>query len=161
MKTKNKLMRTQARYLPETAQKQRQKGFTLIEILVVIIILGVLAGLIVPRLMDEPDKARIVKAKLQMGELVTALKKFKLDNGFYPSTEQGLQALVEKPTVGQEPKNYPPNGYLPKIPKAPWGNDYIYICPGEHDDFDIISLGADGAEGGDGHNKDIGSWELD
>jgi len=139
----------------------KQKGFTLNEILVVIIILGILAGLIVPRLMEEPDKARVVKAKLQISELVTALKKFKLDNGFYPTTEQGLQALVEKPEVGPEPKNYPPHGYLPKIPKDPWGNEYIYLCPGEHDDFDIISLGADGAEGGEGPDKDIGSWELD
>ncbi len=136
-------------------------GFTLIEIMVVIVILGILAGLIVPRLMDEPDKARIVKARMQIESLMTAVKKYKLDVGEYPSTEQGLNALVEKPTVGKIPSSYPANGYLSKVPKDPWNNDYVYISPGEHDDVEIISYGADGEEGGEGSNADISSWELE
>ncbi|WP_461832877.1 type II secretion system major pseudopilin GspG [Desulfothermus sp.] len=138
-----------------------QKGFTLIEIMIVIVILGILAGLIVPRIMNEPDKARVVKAKLQIQNLSMALKKFKMDNGFYPSTEQGLEALVKKPVIGRIPKNYPPKGYLSKVPKDPWGNDYIYICPGEHADFEIISYGADGKEGGEGFDADIKSYDLE
>lgn len=138
-----------------------QKGFTLIEIMIVIVILGILAGLIVPRIMSEPDKARVVKAKLQIQNLAMALKKFKMDNGFYPSTEQGLEALVKKPVIGRIPNNYPEKGYLSKIPKDPWGNDYIYISPGEHADFEIISYGADGKEGGEGFDADIKSYELE
>ena len=136
-------------------------GFTLIEIMVVIIILGILAGLIVPRLLEEPDKARKVKAKLQIESLATALKKYRLDNGDYPTTEQGLQALVEKPSIGKVPNRYPERGYIDKLPKDPWGNDYVYISPGEHGDFDIISYGGDGDEGGDGKNEDIRSWEIE
>ena len=136
-------------------------GFTLIEIMVVIIILGILAGLIVPRLLEEPDKARKVKAKLQIESLATALKKYRLDNGDYPTTEQGLQALVEKPSIGKVPNRYPEKGYIAKLPKDPWGNDYVYISPGEHGDFDIISYGGDGDEGGDGKNEDIRSWEIE
>ncbi|GAB6161785.1 type II secretion system major pseudopilin GspG [Desulfothermus naphthae] len=138
-----------------------QKGFTLIEIMIVIVILGILAGLVVPRIMNEPDKARVVKAKLQIQNLSMALKKFKMDNGFYPSTEQGLEALVKKPVIGRIPKNFPPKGYLSKVPKDPWGNNYIYICPGEHADFEIISYGADGKEGGEGFDADIKSYELE
>ena len=136
-------------------------GFTLIEIMVVIIILGILVGLIVPRLMEEPEKARIVKAQMQIESLATALKKYKLDHGDYPSTEQGLQALVEKPSIGKIPKKYPEKGYISKVPKDPWGNDYIYISPGDHGDFDIISYGADGEEGGEGKNEDIPNWEFE
>lgn len=136
-------------------------GFTLIEIMVVIIILGILAGLIVPRLMEEPEKARVVKAKLQIESLATALKKYRLDNGDYPTTEQGLQALVEKPSIGKIPSKYPDKGYIPKIPTDPWGNDYIYISPGDQEDFEIISYGADGEEGGEGKNADIRSWEIE
>lgn len=136
-------------------------GFTLIEIMVVIIILGILVGLIVPRLMEEPDKAKAVKAQMQIESLATALKKYKLDQGDYPSTEQGLQALVEKPSIGKIPKKYPEKGYISKVPKDPWDSDYIYISPGEHGDFDIICLGADGEEGGEGKNEDIRSWELE
>ena len=136
-------------------------GFTLIEIMVVIVILGILAGLIVPRLMDEPEKAKVVKAKMQIENLSLALKKFKLDNGFYPSTEQGLSALAQKPSIGKVPRNYPEKGYISKIPKDPWGNNYVYICPGEHDDFDLFSYAADGEEGGEGTNADIKSWEIE
>ncbi len=136
-------------------------GFTLIEIMVVIVILGILAGLIVPRLMDEPDKARMVKAKMQIESLLTAVKKYKLDAGDYPSTEQGLAALVEKPTVGKVPNNYPDKGYITKVPKDPWGNEYVYISPGEYEDVEIISYGADGEEGGEDVNADIRSWDLE
>ncbi|MCF8030425.1 MAG: type II secretion system major pseudopilin GspG [Desulfohalobiaceae bacterium] len=139
----------------------RAAGFTLIELMVVIVILGILAGLVVPRITEKPEEARRVKAKLQIQEISSALKEFKIDNGFYPSTEQGLQALVEKPAVGQTPRNYPTNGYMDKIPKDPWRNEYVYICPGEHGDFDIISYGADGEEGGQGNNADVNSWEIE
>lgn len=138
----------------------RHRGFTLIELMVVIVILGILAGLIVPKLTDKPDRAKVVKAKMQIENLSMALKEYKLDNGYYPTTEQGLQALVQKPSVGKEPKNYPEGGYLNKIPKDPWGNEYIYVCPGEHADFDLLSLGKDGEEGGEGFNADIKSWEI-
>jgi len=139
----------------------RTAGFTLIELMVVIVILGILGGLVVPRITEKPEEARRVKAELQIQEISSALKEFKIDNGFYPSTEQGLQALVEKPAVGQTPRNYPTDGYMDKIPKDPWGNEYIYISPGEHGDFDIISYGADGEEGGQGNNADVNSWEIE
>lgn len=142
------------------ARRRGREGFTLIELMVVIVILGVLAGLIVPQFMDEPQKARVVKAKLQMESISTALKKFYIDNGFYPATEQGLEALVRKPSVGRTPKNYSPSGYLPKVPKDPWGTDYIYICPGKHGPFDLISYGADGASGGTGGDADVNSWQI-
>ena len=129
--------------------------------MVVIVILGILAGLIVPRLMDEPDKARMVKARMQIESLLTAVKKYKLDAGDYPTTEQGLAALVEKPTVGKVPTNYPDKGYITKVPKDPWSNEYVYISPGEHDDVEIISYGADGEEGGEDVNADIRSWDLE
>ena len=135
-------------------------GFTLIELMVVIVILGVLAGLVLPRIVDQPDKARVVKAKMQIESLSMGLKQYKLDNGFYPSTEQGLRALKEKPSIGRVPQNYPAKGYLDSVPKDPWGRDYVYICPGEHGDFDLISLGADREEGGEGVNADIKSWDL-
>jgi len=145
----------------ESAERRHgEQGFTLIELMVVIVILGILAGLIVPRIMDQPDQARQVKAKMQMESVSTALRQFRLDNGFYPSTEQGLQALVQKPSVGREPRNYPSGGYLPKLPKDPWGGDFIYISPGQHGDFDIISLGGDGKEGGEGGDADIRNWEI-
>lgn len=139
----------------------RTAGFTLIELMVVIVILGILAGLVVPRITEKPEEARRVKAELQIQEISSALKEFKIDNGFYPSTEQGLQALVQKPAVGKTPRNYPQDGYMDKIPKDPWGNDYVYISPGEHGDFDLISYGPDGEEGGKGNNKDIKSWKLE
>jgi general secretion pathway protein G len=136
-------------------------GFTLIELMVVIIILGILAGLIIPRIMEDPEKAKVVKAKLQIESFSAAIKRYKLDTGDYPSTDQGLQALVEKPSVGKIPTRYPEKGYLSKIPKDPWGNDYLYVCPGEHGDFDIIAYGADGKEGGEGNDVDVRSWEIE
>ena len=141
--------------------RRSQSGFTLIEMMVVIVILGVLAGLVVPRFIDQPDKAKVVKAKAQIESLSMAIKQYKLDNGVYPTTEQGLKALKEKPTMGRVPQNYPPRGYLDgPLPKDPWNNDFIYISPGEHNDFEIVSLGADAQPGGEGPNADIKSWEI-
>lgn len=141
----------------------RNGGFTLIELMVVIVILGILAGLIVPRIMDEPGKAKQVKAKLIIQSLETAIKSYKLDNGAYPDTEQGLQALVEKPETGRLPKNWREGGYLEKgkVPSDPWQNDFVYLSPGVHGPFDIISYGADGVPDGEGENADIKSWEIE
>ena len=147
----------------DKAKKTRQAGFTLIELMVVIVILGVLAGLIIPRVMGEPDKAKQAKARIQIESLESALKIYKLDNGLYPTTEQGLKALVETPTVGNLPRNWRQGGYLEKgrVPKDPWKNDFIYISPGAHGDFDLSSLGADGEPGGEDVNKDINNWDVD
>lgn len=143
------------------ARPLRRPGFTLIELMVVIVILGILAGIVAPRFMDEPHKARVVKAKLQIGNFSTALKKYYLDNGFYPSTEQGLKALTKKPASGKVPRQYPSGGYMSKIPQDPWGNDYVYISPGAHGSFDLMSYGADGQEGGADEGADVQSWNLE
>jgi general secretion pathway protein G len=139
------------------------KGFTLIELMVVVIILGILAGLIVPRFMGRTDEAKIVKAKVDISAIETAVKLYKLDNGVYPTTEQGLQALIEKPESGKIPSKWHEGGYLEKekIPTDPWGNAYVYLSPGLHGDYDIISYGADGTPGGEGINADINSWEIE
>jgi len=141
---------------------KNNRGFTLIELMVVIVILSLLAVLVGPKIIGRTDDAKIADAKVQIKNLETALKLYKLDNGNYPATEQGLAALVTKPTVGQIPKNYKAEGYLDNknVPKDPWGNDYIYLSPGEHGDYDLSSLGADGARGGEGKNADIESWNL-
>lgn len=143
-------------------QLKNRHGFTLIEIMVVIVILALLAALVGPKLMGRTDDARITDAKVQIKNIETALKLYKLDNGAYPATEQGLNSLVEKPTVGIIPKNYKEGGYLEsrKVPKDPWGNDYVYVSPGEHGDYDLSSFGLDGAKGGEGKNADITSWDL-
>ncbi len=139
------------------------RGFTLIEIMVVVVILGLLVAIVGPRLIGRTGEAKQTAARVQIESLATALKLFKLDNGFYPSTEQGLQALIEAPTVGRLPKKWRQDGYWDKkkLPKDPWGYDYIYISPGVHGDFDIISYGADGEPGGEGEDKDIDNWEDD
>jgi general secretion pathway protein G len=138
-------------------------GFTLIEIMVVIVILGILATLIIPRFMGREEEARHTVARVQMESIETALKLYKLDNGVYPSTEQGLQALVEAPSIGQIPRKWREGGYLEKgrVPRDPWDNDYVYLSPGLHGDFDLISYGADGEPGGEGNNKDINNWESE
>jgi general secretion pathway protein G len=142
--------------------KKNNKGFTLLEIIVVVFILSLLAAIVAPKIIGRTDDARIKAAQVQIKNLETALKLFKLDNGFYPSTEQGLDALVEKPTNGQIPQKYREEGYLEqkRVPLDPWGNPYIYISPGLHGDFDIISYGADGKEGGEGKDADIQSWNI-
>lgn len=143
-------------------QLNNKAGFTLIEIMVVIVILAMLAALVGPKLMGRTDDAKIQTTRTQISNMETALKLYKLDNGTYPSTEQGLNALVTKPTVGVIPKNYKGEGYLEKkqVPKDGWGNDYLYVSPGEHGDYDLFSYGADGAKGGDGKNSDITTWET-
>jgi general secretion pathway protein G len=143
-------------------QLNNKSGFTLIEIMVVIVILAMLAALVGPKLMGRTDDAKIQTTRTQVGNLETALKFYKLDNGTYPSTEQGLNALVAKPTVGVIPKSYKEGGYLEKkqVPKDGWGNDYLYVSPGEHGDYDLFSYGADGAKGGEGKNSDLNSWDT-
>jgi len=138
------------------------RGFTLLEIIVVVFILSILAAIVAPRIIGRTDDARIAEAKIQIRNLETALKLYKLDNAFYPSTEQGLAALIEKPTIGQVPERYREGGYLEqkKIPVDPWGNPYVYISPGLYGDFDLMSYGADGKEGGEGKNADIKNWDM-
>ena len=140
-----------------------KRGFTLIEIMVVIIILGILAVYIAPKLMGRPEEAKRVKARMDIASLETALKLYKLDSGKYPGTEQGLQALVEKPETGNIPRKWREGGYLEKnkVPKDPWGNEYVYLSPGLKGDFDIISYGGDGAPGGENDNVDINNWEIE
>ena len=143
--------------------KSNDSGFTLIELMVVIVILGILAGLIIPRIMGRPEEAKQLKAKMQIESLETALKLYKLDNGMYPDTEQGLQALIEQPETGALPKNWRKDGYLEKgkVPKDPWKNDFVYLSPGAHGDYDIISYGADGVPDGEDKNRDINNWEIE
>lgn len=138
----------------------KQAGFTLIEIMVVVIILGVLGALVIPKIMNKPDQARIVAAQADIRNIASTLDMYKLDNFSYPSTSQGLQALVTKPSGTPEAKNWNPDGYLSKLPKDPWGNPYQYISPGAHGAFDLYSWGADGKEGGQDKDADIVSWEV-
>jgi general secretion pathway protein G len=139
----------------------RSRGFTLIEVMVVLVILGILATLVVPRIMSRPDEARIIAARQDINSIGQALKLYRLDNQNYPTTDQGLQALVSKPTAPPAPPNWKTGGYLDRLPKDPWGNEYKYISPGvkNTNDIDIVSLGADGAPGGEGNDTDIGNWE--
>jgi len=139
------------------------EGFTLLEILIVITILGILASVIAVRVMDRPGEARALAAKMDINTLENALKLYKLDNAAYPSTDQGLQALVEKPSVGRIPKNWRDGGYLEKgvVPKDPWGYDYFYMSPGVRlKDYDLWTYGADGEEGGEGEDGDVGNWMV-
>ncbi len=141
-------------------KKCHQQGFTLIEIMVVVVILGILAAVVVPRIMDRPDEARIIKAKTDIRSLKAALNLYKLDNFQYPTTDQGLEALVKKPTIPPEPPHWKASGYVETLPTDPWGRPYQYLSPGQHGPVDIYSLGADGQLGGSGANADIGSWNL-
>jgi len=150
-------MPTTAKMSLKTTMK-RNAGFTLIEVTVVVVILGILAAVIVPKIMDNPDKARVVKAKQDVQALKNALDLYKLDNYSYPSTDQGLQALVQKPAGSPEARNWKQGGYLERLPKDPWGGEYQYLNPGVHAEVDIYSLGADGRPGGEGINADIGNW---
>ncbi len=138
------------------------KGFTLLEIIVVVFILSILAAIVAPKIIGRTDDARIAEAKVQIKNLETALKLFKLDNGFYPSTEQGLEALIEQPTTGKIPLKYREGGYLEQktVPLDPWDNPYLYISPGVYGDFDLICYGADGQEGGEGKDADIQNWNM-
>ncbi|MGH8456115.1 MAG: type II secretion system major pseudopilin GspG [Stenotrophobium sp.] len=137
-----------------------QGGFTLIEIMVVVVIIGLLAAIVAPKILGRTDDARIAKAKQDISVLESALNLYKLDNYTYPSTQQGLEALVAQPSGDPQPKNYKLGGYIKSLPKDPWGNPYQYLQPGTHGEFDIFSLGADGKPGGEGVNADIGNWDL-
>lgn len=137
-------------------QTRLEAAFTLIELMVVLVIIGVLAALIVPSLMDRPDQARATAARQDVAALMQGLKLYRLDNGAYPSAAQGLRALVEKPSAGKAPANWRP--YLERLPADPWGNAYQYLNPGTRGEIDVFSLGADGEPGGEKANADIGSW---
>ena len=135
-------------------------GFTLLEVMVVVVILGILAALVVPKIISRPDEARAIAAKQDIASLMQALKLYRLDNLRYPTTEQGLQALTAPPTTAPLPPNWKAGGYVERLPKDPWGNPYQYLSPGVHGEIDIFSFGADGAPGGEGNDADIGSWML-
>ena len=137
-----------------------QAGFTLIEIMVVVTILAILIALVAPKMVGRTDQARRVSTKAQIRNIEGALQLYKLDNGVYPSTDQGLDALVEKPNIGEIPKNWKQGGYLKKIPKDSWGNPFVYVSPGIHGDYDLASYGADNEAGGSDKNADIESWNL-
>lgn len=137
---------------------QKQKGFTLLEILVVVFIIGILASLIVPNIMGRPDEARIIATKNDIRTIVSALKLYRLDNGNYPATGQGLQALVAKPESGRIPRNWKSGGYIERLPKDPWSEAYQYLNPGLHGEIDVFSFGPDREPGGEDNNADIGNW---
>lgn len=137
---------------------RQAQGFTLIEIMIVVVILGILAAIVVPKIMDRPDQAKIIKAKQDIRSLEGALNLYRLDNHNYPTTDQGLEALVQKPT---DAKTWKQGGYVERLPKDPWGKEYQYLNPGTHGAIDIFSLGADAQPSGEGVNADIGNWNLD
>lgn len=154
-------LRLRTRFL--RAQCACSAGFTLIELMVVMVILAVLAAIVAPKIIGRADDAKVTEAKIQIHNLETALKMYRLDTGQYPSTEQGLEALVEKPSVGKIPVNWREGGYLEKkkTPVDPWTHKYFYVSPGLHGDYDIISYGADGEKGGEKYDADIESWKLE
>ena len=141
----------------QSSRRRKSLGFTLIELMVVLVIIGVLAALIVPNVLDRADDARVTAARTDISNLGQALKLYKLDNQRYPTAEQGLQALIIKPTSGPIPTNWKP--YVEKMPNDPWGRAYLYINPGLKGEIDVLSFGADGQAGGEGKNADIGSWQ--
>ena len=145
---------------PSLTRHAPPRGFTLIEILVVIVILGVLAALIVPNVISRPDEARVTVARSDIAAIMSALKIYRLDNQRYPTAEQGLAALVAKPEQPPVPPNWKPGGYLEKLPKDPWGRPYVYLNPGVRGEIEVFSFGADGQAGGSGIDADIGSWDL-
>ena len=140
--------------------QQRQQGFTLIEIMVVVVILGILAALVVPQVMSRPDQAKVTVAQGDIKAIAAALDMYRLDNHVYPSTQQGLEALVKKPSGMPAATNWNKDGYLKRLPVDPWGNPYQYLAPGSQGPFDLYSLGADGKEGGSENAADIGNWDL-
>ncbi|MRW86393.1 type II secretion system protein GspG [Pseudoduganella sp. FT26W] len=140
-------------------RRRVQRGFTLIEIMVVVVIMGVLAALVVPKLLNRAGESKVAAAKVDIATIMQALKLYKLDNQRYPTTEQGLQALLEKPTAGPAANGWKAGGYVEKMPKDPWGNPYQYLSPGIKGEIDVFSYGADGQPGGTGDDADIGSWE--
>jgi|SRR5688500_7907681 general secretion pathway protein G len=147
--------------ISENLRIRAASGFTLIEVMVVVVVLSILAAIVVPRVMDRPDEARIVKAKSDIRALESALNLYRLDNYNYPTTEQGIEALVARPTSPPEPHNWKSGGYVDRLPKDPWGYRYQYLSPGQHGDFDLYSLGADGQLNGRGTSADIRNWDLE
>ncbi|GAB7218976.1 type II secretion system major pseudopilin GspG [Vibrio comitans] len=139
---------------------KKQQGFTLLEVMVVVVILGILASFVVPNLLGNKEKADQQKAITDIVALENALDMYKLDNSVYPTTDQGLDALVSRPTGSPEPRNYRNDGYIRRLPSDPWGNEYQYMSPGDNGNIDIFTLGADGQEGGEGPSSDIGNWNL-
>jgi general secretion pathway protein G len=139
--------------------RRLQRGFTLVEIMVVVVIIGILGALVVPKLLGRTGESRVAAAKVDIATLKQALNLYKLDNQRYPTTDQGLQALMQKPTSGPAANGWKAGGYLEKVPKDPWGNPYQYLAPGIHGEVDVFSLGADGQPGGTGEDADVGSWE--
>jgi len=138
----------------------RERGFTLLEVMVVVVILGLLAMLVVPRILGRPDEARVAAARQDVASVMQALRLYRVDNHRYPTTEQGLQALVSPPTTTPLPPNWNTGGYLDRMPRDPWGQELRYLNPGRNGEIDVFSLGADGKPGGEGHDADIGSWQL-
>jgi len=139
---------------------KKRNGFTLIEVMIVVVILGILAAVVVPKILDRPDQAKIAAAKSDIAVLMQQLKLYRLDNAAYPSTDQGLTALTVKPTTNPLPTNWKTGGYLERLPNDPWGRPYLYLNPGVKGEIDVYSQGADGQPGGEGSNADIGSWNL-
>ena len=146
---------------PQARRIRPPQGFTLIEVMVVVVILGILAAIVVPRIMSRPDEARVVRAQQDIRAIGAALDLYKLDNLAYPSTEQGIEALARKPADLPPGARYRDDGYIGALPSDPWGSAYLYLSPGEHGAYDLYSHGADGIPGGDGFNADIGNWALD
>ena len=146
-------------HIDSQRKQRRARGFTLVEIMVVVVIIGILGALVVPKLLGRTGESRVTAAKVDIATMMQALKLYKLDNQRYPSTEQGLQALITKPTSGPSAGGWKDGGYIEKLPKDPWGNAYQYLSPGIHGEVDIFSLGADGQPGGTGEDADVGSWE--
>ncbi|MBY0237805.1 MAG: type II secretion system major pseudopilin GspG [Burkholderiaceae bacterium] len=145
--------------MQKVISQRRARGFTLIEIMVVVVIMGVLAALVVPKLLNRTGEAKVAAGKVDIANIVQSLKLYKLDNQRYPSTEQGLKALMEKPTTGPAANGWKTGGYLEKMPKDPWGNPYQYLSPGVRGEIDVFSFGADGQAGGTGDDADIGNWD--
>lgn len=138
---------------------RRDAGLTLIELMVVVVILALLAVVIVPRVIDRPDQARAARARADIAAISSALNLYRLDNGIYPSVEQGLEALVMRPVSPPVPRNWASGGYLERLPVDPWGQPYLYLAPGVHSPFDLVSYGADGRSGGSGGDADITNWQ--
>jgi general secretion pathway protein G len=140
---------------------KKVRGFSLIEILVVLVIMGLLVSVVAPTVLNQADDARVKKVYADFANIGTALKLYRLDNFVYPSSEQGLESLVEKSSLDPEPRNFKDGGYLDRLPVDPWGSPYLYLSPGENGEFDLYSLGADGLSGGDSQNADLGNWDDD